>query len=71
MKVGDKVKIRNTSQYYMDRDSWNPKDTLGEVINFNQWNSLPFLVMWENGEENAYRFQRHYQGQPQQPWNYH
>jgi hypothetical protein len=54
MKVGDKVKIRNTSQYYMDGDSWNPKDTLGEVINFNQWNSLPFLVMWENGEENAY-----------------
>ena len=54
MKVGDKVKIRNTSKYYMDEDSWNPKDTLGEVINFNQWNSLPFFVKWENGEENSY-----------------
>jgi hypothetical protein len=54
MKVGDKVKIRNTSRFYLDGSSYNPKDTLGEVINSNQWNALPFLVKWENGEENAY-----------------
>src|SRR5690606_11618853 len=50
-KVGDKVKIREGSEYYRGTEN-NPKGTTGTVIRV--WKH-PIYVDWGNGLENCYR----------------
>lgn len=54
MKVGDRVKISVDSEYYIDNDTWNPKDIEGTITNSNEYIPLPFMVKWDNGESNSY-----------------
>src|SRR5690554_8089557 len=51
--VGQKVRIREDSQFY-GRGHSNPVDVVGEVTNFRSDGWLPLAVMWENGFSNTY-----------------
>lgn len=50
-KVGDKVKIREGSEYYWGTEN-NPKGTTGTVVRV--W-KYPIYVDWGNGMENCYQ----------------
>jgi len=52
IKVGDIVRIRPKSVYYVLNDSTNPRATNGEVININ--NNGFITVKWDNGYSNTY-----------------
>jgi len=53
-KVGDRVKIATTSEYYeyYGEDN-NPKDTEGIIYEINDYN-LGIYVKWDNGRYNTY-----------------
>ena len=56
-KVGDKVMIDESSEYYGDDCDANPKDTIGVIsdILFDQVDSgLGIIVDWSTGQENSY-----------------
>jgi hypothetical protein len=53
-KVGDSVRIKNTSSYYVDNDSCNPKGIEGTVDEFCIISALSIGVKWDNGELNCY-----------------
>src|SRR5690554_3471613 len=53
--VGQKVRIREDSQFYGGGRT-NPVDVVGEVTNFQSGNWLQLAVMWENGYSNTYSF---------------
>lgn len=56
-KVGDRVKIVSTSDYWCDNDIANPKNTEGTVIRWQRFHStddLPVQVAWDNKESNWY-----------------
>ena len=53
-KVGDKVKIREDSDYYLGTEN-NPEGTTGTVTKFNEGYTHIFQVDWGNGWENCYR----------------
>lgn len=52
-KVGDKVKIRKDSKYYLDYDILNPKGAHGEVKSVRS-GELGITVEWDNGNRNGY-----------------
>lgn len=54
-KVGDRVRIRKDSEYYLD-DHSNPKDTTGTVTGYTTTNgSWTTEVDWDNNTKNSYR----------------
>ena len=53
-KVGDKVKIREDSKYYLGTEN-NPKGTTGTVIEFREGCEHPIQVEWDDMWENCYR----------------
>lgn len=53
-QVGDKVKIREDSDYYLGTEN-NPKDTMGTVTGFNKDWEHYIQVEWDDGWENCYR----------------
>jgi hypothetical protein len=56
-QVGDKVRIKKSSQYYIDGDDSNPKDTQGiieEIYSSSIRAINPINVKWDNGVINAY-----------------
>jgi hypothetical protein len=46
-KIGDRVKIIKTSEYYREGDSSNPIDTVGEVIRYKK-TGMPIEVRWSS-----------------------
>jgi hypothetical protein len=52
--VGDRVRIKNTSSYYVDNDKDNPKNINGIITEYNVCYYLPVCVKWENGGYNCY-----------------
>jgi ribosomal protein S17 len=54
-KVGDRVKITDTSEYWFDGDSANPKNVEGSIDYINNSDySLPIGVKWDNNTHNDY-----------------
>ena len=53
-KIGDKVKIRQDSEYYLGIGN-NPKGTTGTVVRFNEGWEHHMHVDWGNGWENCHR----------------
>ena len=55
-KIGDKVKIAKTSEYYRKGDYSNPCDIEGTVNNYElDEESHTIRVSWSNGRYNVYR----------------
>lgn len=54
-KVGDKVKIATTSQYYTGGVSHNPRDTKGTIIEVNGTSGFKYRVEWNATTRNSYR----------------
>jgi hypothetical protein len=52
-KVGDRVRIKNTSSYYVDNDRDNPKNINGIITEYDT-SGLPVSVKWDNGGYNGY-----------------
>ena len=52
-KVGDKVRIVKSSDWYGVEGDWNPIDTDGEIIEIKNYD-LGIYVAWSNGETNSY-----------------
>jgi hypothetical protein len=52
-KVGDKVRIVKSSDWYGVENTWNPIDTNGEIIEIKN-HDLGIYVAWSNGETNSY-----------------
>jgi len=52
-KVGDRVRIKNTSSYYVDNDIDNPKNINGIITEYDD-SGLPVSVKWDNGGYNGY-----------------
>jgi hypothetical protein len=52
-KVGDKVRIVKSSDWYGVENTWNPIDTNGEIIEIKNYD-LGIYVAWSNGETNSY-----------------
>lgn len=55
--VGVKVLIKKSSEYYVDDDVNNPKDTIGVITHLSPRNHLPTNVTWEGGRPNAYNLE--------------
>jgi hypothetical protein len=53
-KVGDEVMIDESSEYYGDDCSANPKDTIGVISDINDNDFLNIIVDWPTGQENSY-----------------
>lgn len=53
-KVGDRVKIKPASEYFVDCDSYNPKNTEGVIEGVVGSLSNIILVQWSNGRQNSY-----------------
>lgn len=53
-KIGDKVRIRKDSEYYVGSEN-NPKYKTGTVVGFNEGWVHPIQVSWGGGWENCYR----------------
>jgi hypothetical protein len=53
-KVGDKVMIDESSEYYGDDCDANPKDTIGVISDINDNDFLNIIVDWPTGQENSY-----------------
>lgn len=56
-KIGDRVKITKTSEYWADGDNSNPKDTEGTIVRIEKMYSaddIPIKVAWDNGQDNWY-----------------
>jgi len=56
-KVGDKVMIDSSSEYYSDNDTSNPRDVEGTIteIEGEDWlGGLGIIVKWDNGKINGY-----------------
>lgn len=53
MKVGDTVRIKSTSYYYIVGDKTNPIDIIGKITAIESW-SLGVCVDWSNGYSNGY-----------------
>jgi hypothetical protein len=54
LKLGDKVKIAKTSEYYEEDRPSNPRNIAGTIIERNKGH-VWIRVKWSNGEENSYR----------------
>lgn len=56
LKVGDKVKIHEYSEWYGLGEKSNPTDEVGVIIDHNESSigHLCYEVKWENGMENSY-----------------
>lgn len=58
LKVGDRVKIAKTSNYYDkngSKDGGNPPNVEGYIHIIVEQDYLPFKVKWDTGRENSYR----------------
>lgn len=60
MKVGDRVKITETSEYWQYDSPDNPRDIQGVIVNVDEERprgpDTHFIeVAWDNGRENSYR----------------
>jgi hypothetical protein len=53
-KLGDKVKIKKSSKYYVDGDDSNPKDREGVIKKIEVSRSNPIHVEWDNDYTNSY-----------------
>ena len=53
-KVGDEVMIDESSEYYGDDCSANPKDTIGVISDILNNDFLNIIVDWPTGQENSY-----------------
>jgi len=53
-KVGDKVQIKKSSQYYKEDSPHNPQKMNGEVIEVNGGGDHNIRVKWDNGNTNIY-----------------
>jgi hypothetical protein len=53
-KVGDKVMISPSSEYFTDLPG-NPKETEGTVTRVVPYDDHSFGVTWDNGHDNSYR----------------
>jgi hypothetical protein len=53
-KVGDEVMIDESSEYYGDDCSANPKDTIGVISDIVDNDFLNIIVDWPTGQENSY-----------------
>lgn len=54
-KVGDKVKIRKSSEYYSYGTSSNPADVEGTVNSVSAGAGHPIRVQWPGSQSNVYR----------------
>lgn len=54
-KIGDKVRIRKDSEYYIDNTKNNPADIVGEIYEIVVAYDHNYYVNWENGGDNSYR----------------
>ena len=50
-KIGDRVKIKESSKYYVGGDRTNPIQVLGTVYNIYDW----IAVKWDNSSYNSYK----------------
>jgi hypothetical protein len=53
-KVGDRVRIKNTSPYYLDNKYDNPKNVDGFINIPYIFNGFHWQVNWDNGGHNCY-----------------
>ena len=57
-KVGDKVRIATSSEYYMENlNEFNPKDTDGTITNIDVDEEYSVDVLWETNNSNCYKLQ--------------
>lgn len=54
LKVGDRVKILPTSEYWVDNDNANPKNVEGIIYEIENHDCVPIDVKWDNGTKNNY-----------------
>ena len=52
-ELGDKVKIKKSSQFFGKNIS-NPKNMEGEIVDIDTLSKFPIRVKWANGKENTY-----------------
>ena len=53
-KIGNRVRIKNSSTYYVNNDYTNPKSINGTIIEFYTSGILDIHVKWDNGRYNVY-----------------
>jgi hypothetical protein len=53
-KIGNRVRVKNTSSYYGNNDKDNPKDIEGIIENSYINNGFDWFVKWDNGGQNCY-----------------
>lgn len=55
-KIGDIVRIKESSQYYIQGDICNPIYMNGTITDFDDDDDT-IVVLWDNGEDNYYETQ--------------
>lgn len=55
LKVGDKVKIKKSSEYFKENTPYNPQGVVGTVIDTCQGSSHTIRVEWPGSKRNSYR----------------
>lgn len=54
-EVGDEVVISGEGELEWPNSTYNPHNTPGRVIQFNNYGTLSIRVQWSNGEGNSYK----------------
>lgn len=54
LKLGDKVQIKQSSEFYIREDNANPIGAVGEIYEIKEEMALPIYVKWENAFSNSY-----------------